>query len=862
MVIQNITLIPPSPAQPHRKDGSLRLEADEASNTGEHHWLTLLCKFNDVADEPDAPAFFENMYGGANAGLNHYWYEVSYGKLSLVGGVAPQWVTLQGNYSDYVTADFTNTQKLLQDCAAAADDLVDFSNGGRNGYDGLILAFNSSLPALGYGGGLTATLQGVEKSWRVAFLSPSGYSNEAVVAHEMGHAYGLPHSDNGDHDRDPYDNPWDVMSSTTRYVRRDAVRGNLGKHTNAYHKLQLGWFDEEEILEVRDPGIYTVTVDAMAVPATVNYRAVRIPRYGTPDVYMIEVRKRLGRYDGHLPGDAVIIYSVDRYRYVGGWLLPSWTRDTDIPPAGFGDNEGTMFRVGETYVDVSNHVAISVDAETPDGFVLTIDTSAMPTWVPCPITDIALESQAAIDDFRDSVGECETVEGDLRIGTSTNIKAAIQDLRGLTGIRFVHGILSISSTRTLTDLDGLQNLTGAGGLSVLLNADLTSLRGLAGVQDLGSLSIGANPALTEIASLRKVRTQLSGLDVNDNYLLSSLEGLENIPGVQFSVRVENNLGLSECSALRTLFDYADDYAHGPGPALGSRIPDVGGSITIRNNGSGCNSVEDIARAPSPAALLSGSWYDPERSGAGFMFHSVREDLAVGYFYGYDKQGKRFWLIGTYEGPIDWDLPLDFEALEVTGGTFEHFDPQSIKKRPWGYFRLSQDNCDLSVVSLEGQFEGDEVIDASLMGLQRLAPLSGIDCAGNSVPVESDGITGSWYDPALDGQGFSIHKINDQRGVVYFYGFNRDGDRLWLIGTWEGGLAFGEAVTIDMMQASGGQFEFFDPDDIVRESWGTLQLQLDSCTSGSARLSGLDGVQEFNLQLLAGTHGLGCAIRFD
>ncbi|MDX1555840.1 MAG: hypothetical protein R3212_07430, partial [Xanthomonadales bacterium] len=57
---------------------------------------------------------------------------------------------------------------------------------------------------------------------------------------------------------------------------------------------------------------------------------------------------------------------------------PSWSYDMDVPPANYADNEGTMFRVGESFLDVAENIEITVDSVTANGFVITIDRLGIP----------------------------------------------------------------------------------------------------------------------------------------------------------------------------------------------------------------------------------------------------------------------------------------------------------------------------------------------------------------------------------------------------------------------------------------------------------------------------------------------------
>lgn len=122
--------------------------------------------------------------------------------------------------------------------------------------------------------------------------------------------------------------------------------------------------------------------------------------------------------------------------------------------------------------------------------------------------------------------------------------------------------------------------------------------------------------------------------------------------------------------------------------------------------------------------LSGSWYNPQRSGEGLMLELVDEDrpTAVVSFYTYaaDGSGEQVWLIGS--GPLAGDTAI--VDLMITQGTAfgDDFDADLVERTPWGQVRI-QFLSDRSAI-LE--------YDASLAGygsgeieLQRLtAPLIG------------------------------------------------------------------------------------------------------------------------------------------
>ncbi len=346
-------------------------DAARGGVSGSQPWVSILCKFQDIGSEPENLAYFQNMYANQPGGLDHYWRELSYDTIDIVGSTAIDWVVLPNPQTFYVptpgSGSNANLGVLFNDCTAAADPFIDYSNGG-SAFQGINMMFNGLLDCCAWGGSRFATLDGLSKSWRVTWEPPWGYADEGVIAHEMGHGFGLPHATNWDNDGNPYDTPWDVMSAATGYAVNDATYGRLGKHVLAYHKNdRLGWIPGAEIFVPPGDGSFNITLDHMALATTSNHRIARIEIEGSNRFYTVESRKRVGNYDGNVPDDAVIICEVDP-----GRSEPAWTVDSDVPPAGYGDNEGTMWKVGETFSDAAASISIAVTGETTDGFEVTI----------------------------------------------------------------------------------------------------------------------------------------------------------------------------------------------------------------------------------------------------------------------------------------------------------------------------------------------------------------------------------------------------------------------------------------------------------------------------------------------------------
>ncbi len=346
--------------------------AAAAPVNGVTRWVTLMCKFSDIAAEQKALPFFQSQYGEAAGQLGHYWREVSYNKINLAGSSAYGWFALPQPRSYYVTQengkDKADLRKLFADCGAAADASVDFGS-----VQGVNMMFNGELDGFAWGGGSCAPLEGrANLCTRVTWNPPWSFSNLAPLAHEMGHGYGLPHSDNSDGDDDTYDNPWDVMSDGWSNVVRDATYGARPKHINIFQRHRLSWVDaaRQQVLLLGDVTTRQIALDYAHLPGSTNVQMLVLSLSPQADpyatvVYTLEARKREGAYEGALAGDAVIIHKIQ----ASG---TAYSVDADVPPANTSNNEGSMFKLGERWLTPEGTHAVTITAQTATGFLVTV----------------------------------------------------------------------------------------------------------------------------------------------------------------------------------------------------------------------------------------------------------------------------------------------------------------------------------------------------------------------------------------------------------------------------------------------------------------------------------------------------------
>jgi len=345
--------------------------------TGSQPFVTIRCSFSDspgvVGYATANYTYFQGMYGGTYPGLDHYWRELSYDLINMAGSAtfpagATTWYTLPGTQASYVSDPWNGSNpdltQLFTDCVAAADPFVDFSN-----YDGINLMFDGRLGCCAWGGGRYATIDGVNKFWPATWEPPWGWGNISVMGHEIGHSFGFPHSDNGDGDTNTYDNPWDVMSDPGGLS--DATYGNVGQHTNPYHKGDITAWLPGKYTTVANGTQATITLDRLAQPTTSNDLGIKVPIGATGRFYTVEARGLVG-YDAGLPSAGVVIYEVNTSRASDAWLVPN-------PSHSNPNTTGGYWAVGEVYNDAGNNITISVVAVVGNGFTVLVNNNATVT---------------------------------------------------------------------------------------------------------------------------------------------------------------------------------------------------------------------------------------------------------------------------------------------------------------------------------------------------------------------------------------------------------------------------------------------------------------------------------------------------
>jgi M6 family metalloprotease-like protein len=369
-----------SPAEAELQDA-----AGAQAVTGPKPWVTILCRFADNSSTPQPRSWFEGLMGSTYPGMDHYWREVSYENINLAGSVVVGWYTLPQPRSFYVydrngngvisDADDIDFQRLRSDCSAAADADVFFPT-----FSGINLMFNDTL-CCSVGGSGTLTRDGQTKTYSIAYMpafqgpnsSMGGWRDQGILAHEMGHGFGLHHS-SGPYEQ-TYDSGWDMMSDPTgRSWRRpdcspDPLYGCVGTGTISYHKDLLGWIPPARKFVPVLGTATTITLERLNLPSSMGYLMAQIP-IGASDTqfYTVEARRFVG-YDARVPGEAVVIHHVDTTR------ADRQAQVLDTDKNGNPNDAGAMWLPGETFVDSTNGITVSVISSTATAFQVRIQVN-------------------------------------------------------------------------------------------------------------------------------------------------------------------------------------------------------------------------------------------------------------------------------------------------------------------------------------------------------------------------------------------------------------------------------------------------------------------------------------------------------
>lgn len=218
---------------------------------------------------------------------------------------------------------------------------------------------------------------------------------------------------------------------------------------------------------------------------------------------------------------------------------------------------------------------------------------------------------------------------------------------------------------------------------------------------------------------------------------------------------------------------------------------------------------------------SGAFFNALRDGEGTYVEILNESLALVYTFTYRPDGSgAAWFLGV--GNIRGNSIVITQVLRPIGTSFgSGFNAADINFVPTGSMSMVFPTCSATmqpgVASYTGDFE--QGYEALYTLSQRLGHVLG--CGSESVSANV-GLSGSYFDPARNGEGIIVQWLTSGQVLVVFFTFDLNNDQLWLIGI---GTPDGDTVTMDALYPASftSWGSNYDAAQKSIETWGTFSL---------------------------------------
>lgn len=352
-----------------------------SATTGERKTAVVMVNFTDDASQPITAAEASSRVFGQ---VSDFYWENSYQKTFL-----------SGDTFGWTTAPMTKAECRWSKVVDAGNQAMLAAGKNPADYKHFIYFFPAASGCPNVAGNQT----GPNGEMRV-FLNGTPTYVAMTIAHEMGHTFGLLHSDALNCDRSPIGDTCTV----TNYGDPSDVMGADG-HFNAYWKERLGWLGASgtpALIEVTQSGRHVI--DRFETTGT-GAKAVKVyqgvdPATGRGVWYYVEYRQAIG-FDAVLAGKGNLATGV-QIRKVSPSGSGGYSQFLDMTPNSVtsGDYLDGALAVGRTFVDAAAGVQITLVAA--DGQSATLDVTVGATAPPPPPT------QPPADTLTTSVGTDKT----------------------------------------------------------------------------------------------------------------------------------------------------------------------------------------------------------------------------------------------------------------------------------------------------------------------------------------------------------------------------------------------------------------------------------------------------------------------
>ncbi len=264
--------------------------------------------------------------------------------------------------------------------------------------------------------------------------------------------------------------------------------------------------------------------------------------------------------------------------------------------------------------------------------------------------------------------------------------------------------------------------------------------------------------------------------------------------------------------------------------------------------------------------VSGSWFSPERDGEGLSQQLLPNGQLLTYWFTYHNDGRQRWYFGIDDVQNERVELID---LWYTQGRFGSGSDQTSRVHP-NYpltaFRFETFGQDRALI-LQGGFTPLECETRPVsppppcppppawtpvrVEMVQLNELAGSRCDNRHA---GEWISGAWYNPDSDGEGFTV-EINEQgQGVVYWFTYQPDesGEQAWMMGD---ATLDGTILHIDnlVQPVSAELGPTFTPTNVQFVPWGSLRMEFDDDLNGHIWFESVDedyGSGDYPIERLA------------
>jgi hypothetical protein len=247
----------------------------------------------------------------------------------------------------------------------------------------------------------------------------------------------------------------------------------------------------------------------------------------------------------------------------------------------------------------------------------------------------------------------------------------------------------------------------------------------------------------------------------------------------------------------------------------------------------------------PIRYTGSWWFGPDNNGEGLAIQSVTEDRSLVYWFTMTPEGDQAWVFG--EGSFSDGRIVIEDVFRPIGARFgEAFNPDDVQLRPWGRMTIDFESCSEATLEYSSEAWGK-----GERSLSRLNSIAGAACqpgkaspaqAGDSQSAKASAaasktdrtgftsnISGAWWDPAHNGEGFVIQMPtasngNGTRALIYWFTYDPDGNQAWIAAQADVKGRTLEVQPENALMPSGAEFgEDFDAEDVTFANWGDFEI---------------------------------------